>query len=104
MPEIINHSFFLVFGIDDQKIAWKVWDNLYFSKRVGRLDFQDLPTFNYAMLAKQGWRYVTIPNSLVARVFKGKYFPNSSFLQTDRSMQLSCVSKCLLVERDALFA
>ncbi|KAA3460531.1 RNA-directed DNA polymerase, related [Gossypium australe] len=30
--------------------------------------------------AKQGWRLLNFPNSLVARVFKAKYFPESNFL------------------------
>ncbi|XP_062024013.1 uncharacterized mitochondrial protein AtMg00310-like [Rosa rugosa] len=35
-----------------------------------------------AMLAKQAWRVVTNPMSLVARIFKAKYFPDTSFWMT----------------------
>ncbi|KAH1098653.1 hypothetical protein J1N35_015574 [Gossypium stocksii] len=38
--------------------------------------------FNVALLAKQGWRLITDPNSLIAQVFKAKYFPESNFLNT----------------------
>ncbi|KAA3472829.1 reverse transcriptase [Gossypium australe] len=31
---------------------------------------------------KQGWRLLTLPDSLVARVLKAKYFPENSFLQS----------------------
>ncbi|KAA3460000.1 reverse transcriptase [Gossypium australe] len=38
--------------------------------------------FNIAILAKQGWRFIKNPKSLVAQVFKAKYFPNSDFLNS----------------------
>ena len=39
--------------------------------------FRDLRVFNLALLAKQWWRMQQNPNSLVHRVLKAKYFPNS---------------------------
>jgi len=44
------------------------------------MGFKDLVAFNVAMLGKQGWRFQTEPDSLVAKVFKAKYYPNSNFL------------------------
>ena len=46
----------------------------------GDLGFRDLKTFNLALLAKQGWRLQTNTSSLVYRVLKEMYFPNSDFL------------------------
>ena len=43
------------------------------SKIRGGLGFRNLQAFNLAMLAKQGWRLVMNPNSLVARIYKAKY-------------------------------
>jgi hypothetical protein len=40
-------------------------------KREGGLGFRDIHAFNLAMLAKQGWRIIKNP----------EYFPNSSCLQ-----------------------
>jgi hypothetical protein len=45
------------------------------------MGFRDLPLFNKAMLGKQGWHLLKHPDSLCARVIKGKYFPNGVFLQ-----------------------
>lgn len=40
-----------------------------------------MENFNIALLAKQGWRLIKHPQSLLARVFKAKYYRHSSFLQ-----------------------
>lgn len=43
----------------------------------------NLHAFNLAMLAKQGWRIISNPHSLIARLYKAVYFPNSNFLNAD---------------------
>ena len=52
-------------------------------KEEGGLGFQDLKAFNLALLAKQGWRLLMNRNSLVHRVLKARYFPNSDFLHVE---------------------
>jgi len=44
------------------------------------MGFRDLQAFNLAMLAKQGWRMLEEPSSLMARMYKAKYFPNGDVL------------------------
>jgi len=44
------------------------------------MGFRNLKAFNLAMLAKQGWRLLTNPNSLVARLYKAKYHPTGDVL------------------------
>ena len=67
-------------SMDKRRIHWLNWDKLCVAKLDGRLGFKDFEAFNLALLAKQGWRMIHNDSSLCARVFKGKYFPTSSFL------------------------
>jgi hypothetical protein len=58
------------------------WEKLGRPKEKGGMGYRDLESFNSALLAKQGWRLLKHPESLVAQVFKQKYFPNDSFLNS----------------------
>ncbi|CAL1354917.1 unnamed protein product [Linum trigynum] len=61
------------------RIRWVSWRNMCRSKHEGGMGFRRFEQFNQALLAKIGWRILTEPDSLLAQVYKGKYFPNSSF-------------------------
>ena len=50
------------------------------SKAKGGIRFRDLHLFNKALLARQGWRLMQNPQSMVARLLKAKYFPHKDFL------------------------
>ncbi|KAK5803057.1 hypothetical protein PVK06_030697 [Gossypium arboreum] len=66
-------------GRNRKGIHWCAWKDLCLLKEDGGLGFRDLAKFNVALLAKQGWRLVNYPTSLLARVLKAKYYPNSNF-------------------------
>lgn len=52
------------------------------SKQEGGVGFRTLRDFNIAMLAKQAYRFLIYPNSLVAGTFKAKYYPHYDFLHS----------------------
>jgi hypothetical protein len=51
-------------------------------KDKGGLGYRDLECFNMALLAKQGWRILQNPDSLVGRIYKEKYFRHETFLDS----------------------
>lgn len=64
-----------------RKMTWISWDKLCQRKSEGELGFKDLRAFNLALLAKQGWRSIQNPSSLLHKVLKAKYFKSASFLE-----------------------
>jgi len=54
------------------------------------------------MLGKQGWRLIMKPDSLCAKVLKGKYFPACSFLDATRKKKSSETWRAILFGREAL--
>ncbi|CAN1169960.1 Uncharacterized mitochondrial protein AtMg00310 [Linum perenne] len=67
-------------AIDFRGIHWIAWKKLYRPRVVGGLGFKNFQNFNQALLAKQGSLLISKPNSLVTRIYKGRYFPNTTFL------------------------
>lgn len=64
------------------QINWISWDRLAKHKSTGGLGFRNFRDFNVAILGKQGWRFIIHPISLVSRLYKAKYFPDTDFLQS----------------------
>lgn len=52
-------------------------EKLSVRKNHGGMSFKDLTSFNVAMLGKQGCKFQTDHTSLVTRLFKAHYFPNT---------------------------
>ncbi|CAA7058560.1 unnamed protein product [Microthlaspi erraticum] len=51
----------------------------------GGLGFRDLKQFNLALLAKQLWRLIHFPSSLLARILKSRYYRNANPLEVEKS-------------------
>lgn len=65
----------------------------------GGLGFRNLKDFNLALLGKQCWRLIHEPDSLWARVIKGRYFPNGPFGKAKRRGRASWAWSSILAGR-----
>ena len=68
----------------------------------GGLGFLDLHDFNIALLAKQLWRLIQFPNSLLARVLRGKYYNRSSPLEDRKVYSPSYGWRSIMVAKPLL--
>ncbi|XP_024190158.1 uncharacterized protein LOC112194141 [Rosa chinensis] len=91
-------------GSTDEKKAmhWRAWDELCKPKSLGGMGFRHLFAFNLAMLAKQGWRLIQNPNSLIGQLLKALYFPQSNFWEASLGSQPSYAWRSILQGRDIL--
>ncbi|XP_031111814.1 uncharacterized protein LOC116015781 [Ipomoea triloba] len=80
LERVMNRFWWGSGGSTKRGIHWMAWDRLCIPKKFGSLGFKDLCAFNLAMLWKQGWRFLTKPQSLASRIYKARYFLNSSFI------------------------
>lgn len=64
---------------ESKGVNWISWKRLGVAKQQGGMGFRDIEAFNLALLAKQGWRILQYPDSLVATILREKYFASDSF-------------------------
>ncbi|XP_062028881.1 uncharacterized protein LOC133744867 [Rosa rugosa] len=57
---------------DKKKIHWRSWEKLCLTKAEGGIGFKNMYAYNLAMLSKQGWRLISNPHSLIAKLYKAK--------------------------------
>lgn len=87
-------------GGHNKGVRWMAWDRLTLHKDMGGLGFRSLYDFNLALLGKQAWRLLTRPDSLVARIFKARYYPSCSFLSASIGNNPSYVWRSILAAKD----
>lgn len=73
--EQMCRNFFWGQKAEERKLAWVAWDKMFLPKREGGMGIRNFEVFNKALLAKQAWRILTLPSSMMTRVLKAKYFP-----------------------------
>ncbi|XP_019180195.1 PREDICTED: uncharacterized protein LOC109175386 [Ipomoea nil] len=89
-------------GLNARGIHWLSWARMCLPKDRGGLGFKRLHHFNVALLAKQGWRLMVHPESLVARLLKAKYFPHCEFLDASLGRNPSSIWRSILVGQQIL--
>uniref|UniRef100_A0A2N9IE72 Reverse transcriptase zinc-binding domain-containing protein n=1 Tax=Fagus sylvatica TaxID=28930 RepID=A0A2N9IE72_FAGSY len=85
-----------------RKIHWLNKQKLSQPKSEGGIGFRDLYLFNKALLAKQGWRILKQPHSLVHRFLKAKYFPHHNFLEASVPRNASFIWRSICEAKDVL--
>ena len=70
---------------NNRGLHWVAWDKICEPQEKGGLGFRDSHDFNLALLAKQVWRLLIYPDSLLARVLKGRYYRNSNPLRVGKA-------------------
>ncbi|KAK9697199.1 hypothetical protein RND81_08G020800 [Saponaria officinalis] len=85
-----------------RKTHWLSWKKLCMPKKFGGLGFRDFKCFNWALLGKQAWRLYINEETIATRVIKGKYFPDSSFMEAELGHNPSYTWRGLWEARDVL--
>lgn len=70
--------------MEAKTIHWINSYNLCKGKKDGGMGFRDFELFNMALLAKQAWRLLNQPATLVSRIMKARYFPQYSIIHASR--------------------
>ncbi|XP_061999476.1 uncharacterized protein LOC133716838 [Rosa rugosa] len=88
--------------VNEKKIHWLAWEKLCVPKSEGGLGFRNMVHFNQALLAKQGWRLLQNPDSLLARLYKSRYYPNCDFLDAQLSNGASYAWRSIMFGKELL--
>lgn len=77
-------------------ITWTAWERMARHKHAGGLGFKCLRDVNLSMLDKQCWRLITNPESLVARLYKAKYYADTEFMEARLGSSPSFIWRSIL--------
>lgn len=102
IERILNGFWWSSSATTTKGIRWMAWDGLSNTKAKGGLDFRSLHGYNLAMLGKHVWNFIHKPQSLVARVFKARYYPKSHILNATRDGGSSFVWSGIFAAKEEL--
>jgi hypothetical protein len=85
------------------KIHWMSWEKMGATKEQGGLGFRDLVMFNKALLAKQVWRILKNPDSLMARIMQAKYFPHTTIMDAALGNRPSLAWRSISAAKDLVY-
>ncbi|XP_050222495.1 uncharacterized protein LOC126672583 [Mercurialis annua] len=105
MPNYVMNVFLIPLRLCEEErkgISWDSWDRLCIPKKFGGMRFKKIQDFNIAMLVRQAWRFITVENNLMVKVFKAKYFPNSTFLEAKLGSNPSYVWRSIFESQAAM--
>lgn len=83
-------------------LHWSKSIKLCIPKNLGGLGFRSLSEFNKALLAKQVWRIIHDPSSLVAQILKARYFKHVDIMEALLGTNPSYVWRSILWSRDLI--
>lgn len=103
MEQLYNNYWWRTGRGEDQKgINWLSWNNMSYAKSKGGLGFQNLHGYNIALLGKHIWNFMQNPQSLVTRVFKGRYFPHDHVLKATKGQGSSFIWQGIWTAKEEL--
>ena len=98
---MLNSLWWGTFKNEDKRgIRWASWERLCIPKKFGGMGFKRISDFNKAMLSKQGWKFLKEPDSLVSRIFKARYFPETNFLNASKGNNPSFIWASIMSAQD----
>ncbi|XP_074351807.1 uncharacterized protein LOC141690954 [Apium graveolens] len=83
-------------------LNWLSWKNMSYAKSKRGLGFRDLYGFNIALHDKHIWSFLHNTNSLVSRLFKARFFSNSTILKAGKGRKSSFIWQCLWTGKEEL--
>lgn len=103
MERIMNKYWWNSNPRQNRGINWLGWGDMSMSKHRGGLGFRILYGFNIALVGKQCWKLINDPQSLVARLYKARYYPNCGLLQAEMQTGASFIWSGLMTAKDSLY-
>lgn len=103
IEQLFNNYWWRSGRTESQKgLNWVSWNNMSVPKSKGGLGFRNLFGFNIALLGKHIWNFMQNPSSLVAKIFKAKYFPSSHVLKATKGSDPSYIWASIWTAKEEL--